>query len=123
MSGGYTYGEREPTEKCPYCGTECTADFVDIGVGYQQCGPYHCEGCGASQIGPYDRDRPLSADEKRTGWYGPDSDPGSSANVIGGKVVPHHQMINAYYGKFAGNPEYEKPGAVEDWFEQIRKKT
>jgi len=120
---GYAYGEKEPTGPCPYCSAECHADFVDIGVGYDQCGPYHCEACGASEIGPYDEPRELGPDEKRTGWYAPGSDPGSSANVIGGKVVPAHQMINAYYGKFAGNPDYEKPNLVEDWFKEIRKKT
>ena len=31
-----------PTVKCPYCNEECEADFVDIGVGYQQCGSYGC---------------------------------------------------------------------------------
>lgn len=38
-------------EKCPYCGTECEADWVDVGVGFVQCGPYYCENCGASEIG------------------------------------------------------------------------
>lgn len=42
----------EPKEKCPYCGDECNADFVDNGVGMVQCGPYHCFSCGASEIGP-----------------------------------------------------------------------
>lgn len=37
---------------CPYCDTEMEADFVDVGVGYVQCGPYHCYSCGASEIGP-----------------------------------------------------------------------
>lgn len=32
--------------KCPKCGAECEADFVDNGVGNQQCGPYVCEACG-----------------------------------------------------------------------------
>jgi len=66
----YTYGEREPVEKCPYCGASCDAPFVDIGLGFQQVGPYNCE-CGAVQIGPYDKPSDLSDDEKRTGWYAP----------------------------------------------------
>ncbi|WP_214807518.1 hypothetical protein [Exiguobacterium sp. s102] len=37
---------------CPYCDTKMEADFVDVGVGYVQCGPYHCYSCGASEIGP-----------------------------------------------------------------------
>lgn len=42
----------EPTEECPYCKTEMSADWVDVGVGSVQCGPYHCTACGASEIGP-----------------------------------------------------------------------
>lgn len=42
----------EPTENCPYCGSECEADWVDVGVGSVQCAPYHCESCGSSEIGP-----------------------------------------------------------------------
>lgn len=37
---------------CPYCQSEMDADFVDVGVGWVQCGPYHCVSCGASEIGP-----------------------------------------------------------------------
>ena len=32
--------------ECPECGLIATADFVDIGVGMQQCGPFGCEACG-----------------------------------------------------------------------------
>lgn len=31
---------------CPNCGFVARADFVDIGVGMQQCGPFGCEACG-----------------------------------------------------------------------------
>lgn len=41
-----------PTQECPYCKSEMEADFVDVGVGMVQCGPYHCYECGASEIGP-----------------------------------------------------------------------
>ena len=34
------------TIPCPECGTKCFAEFVDVGVGYQQVGPYHCSKCG-----------------------------------------------------------------------------
>lgn len=81
MGGGYSYGEQEPKERCPYCNALCCADFVDIGVGYTQCGPYHCERCGASQIGPFDGERPLTDRECDTGWYAPGTPAGSSANV------------------------------------------
>jgi len=118
---GYCYGEQQPTENCPYCNTPCDADFVDIGIGMQQCGPFHCEQCGASQIGPYDKERELSAREQQTGWYAPDSQPGSSANVIGGKVVSHRVMEKAYRDEFVGNPLYDWPGEVEGWFDRVRK--
>ena len=32
--------------QCPKCGGPCEADFVDIGVGEQQSGPYSCQECG-----------------------------------------------------------------------------
>ena len=41
-----------PSKPCPYCGSECEADWFDIGVGMHQCGPYYCDSCGASEIGP-----------------------------------------------------------------------
>jgi MinD superfamily P-loop ATPase len=68
---GYLYGEPEPTQNCPYCGQECSAEFVDIGVGMQQVTPFACEGCHAVQIGPYDEERPLTEQEIKTGWYEP----------------------------------------------------
>ncbi len=114
MSGGYGYGDPEPTDKCPYCDEVCYADFVDIGIGNQQCGPYHCESCGASQIGPYDEPRELTSDEQRTRWYAPDSEPGSSANVIGGKVVSHVEMREVY------RAEYPESGS-DKWKAEIRK--
>lgn len=74
-------------QRCPYCETVCHADWVDVGPGMVQCGPFHCDNCHASEIGPYDNPRPLSVDEERTGWYAPNSDPGSSANVVCGQIV------------------------------------
>ena len=143
------------TRPCPYCDTPCEADWVDVGVGHVQCGPFHCEACGASEIGPCDRYidsrgslsgdlrqslkdslrwgwrwfvqaqhahiharqpftfersnnyacskprnfapfRRLTAEEDATGWYAPDSAPGTSANVIGGEIVSHRQALAAY---------------------------
>lgn len=43
-----------PTTKCPYCNNDCEADWVDVGIGMVQCGPYYCDNCGASEIGYYD---------------------------------------------------------------------
>jgi len=57
--------------KCPYCGTEAEAEFVDIGVGMQQCTPYGCPNCQALEIGPHDEPKELTEVEKRTGWYEP----------------------------------------------------
>ena len=41
-----------PEKECPYCQEMMEADYVDVGVGMVQCGPYHCYNCGASEIGP-----------------------------------------------------------------------
>lgn len=96
MPTGYGYGQDPPTEECPYCGAICDADFVDIGVGFTQCGPFHCTECHASEIGPNDEPRELTEQEKKTGWYAPGSPPGSSANTIDGKIVTH-QVARAHY--------------------------
>lgn len=121
MSGGYCYGESEPIEACPWCGTPCRADFVDIGVGYTQCGPYHCENCGASERSGNDAARELTPKEIETGWYGPGSEPSEHANVIAGKHVSHRVMRDAYEQEFTGNPRYNEPGVVEQWWKDIRK--
>jgi hypothetical protein len=63
----YSLSDRD-SRPCPYCGSPSYAEFVDIGVGMEQCSPYLCENCGASQIGTYD-DSNLSSEEERTGWY------------------------------------------------------
>lgn len=64
----------EPQMPCPYCGKMCNADFVDIGVAMQQCGPYHCEACGAVEIGPTTKpNRPLTDKEREAGWLGGES--------------------------------------------------
>lgn len=42
-------------KRCPYCGYDkCDADFVDVGIGFIQCGPYFCDNCNASEIGSFD---------------------------------------------------------------------
>lgn len=43
-----------PSCNCPYCNSVCEADWVDVGVGMVQCGPYYCTNCGASEIGQFD---------------------------------------------------------------------
>ena len=96
------------------------ADFVDIGVGMQQCGPYHCDNCHASEIGPYDEDRKLSVIENKTGWYGPESQPGSSANVIGGRIVSYVQARDAYKSEFEGNALWHDKSYVDEWWKSQR---
>ena len=83
-------------EYCPYCKSICEADWVDVGVGMQQCGPFYCTNCYASQIGPFDKERELTEEELNTGWYGPGEPPGSSANVVGGKIVDHETAKQVY---------------------------
>lgn len=120
-TGGHAYGQHEPTEPCPYCGTICRADFVDIGVCFQQCGPFHCDNCFATQIGAYDAPRELTPEEEKSGWYAPGAEPGSSANVIAGRVVSHVQMRETYRREFVGNPLHADEKYVADWFEKTRK--
>lgn len=109
------------TEECPYCQTVCDADFVDVGVGEVQCGPFHCDECGASQIGPCDEERILTEDEKKYNWYSPASEPGSSANVIHGRHVSHQQMKATYENEFIDNPLWSDKNYVTNWWEEIRK--
>jgi len=53
--------------KCPYCGfAECEADWVDIGVGEVQCGPYYCPECGSSEIGGQDN---VQGKRRFRGWH------------------------------------------------------
>ncbi|MBL3821381.1 hypothetical protein RCJ96_06090 [Bacillus sp. BSL6] len=83
-----------PTKECPYCKEEMEADFVDIGIGMQQCGPYHCQVCGASEIGPelYD-------------WYYQDRE-GRTLYLTGKRR--YYIWAKKKY-KFSGNPVL-KPG-------------
>lgn len=100
-----------PSEKCPYCGNECEADWVDVGVGMVRCGPYHCRECGASEIGPeqekwwgrvdgkfaWKEGCPYTEQERKTGWYEPESKKVSPyANTVGGVLVDHQTAIIAY---------------------------
>lgn len=123
MSTGYTYGDKPPIENCPYCNHPTEADFVDIGVGMTQCGPYHCTRCYASEIGPFDKPRELTEREKQTCWYAPESEPGSSANVINGVVVSANVMDQVYRAEYTNNPNHGVPGHVEQWRDRIRRKT
>jgi len=83
------------TEDCPYCGAkDCEADWVDVGVGHVQCGPFVCMNCGASSIGPHDENH-RDEDEERTGWFKP-GNVGTSANTVGGVHVDHQTAKGLY---------------------------
>lgn len=88
----------EPTAPCPWCGKACYADWVDVGFGPYgvQCGPYYCEDCNASQIGPYDKKRELTHEEKKYGWYAPGSPLGSSVNAVGGVLISAGLALQLY---------------------------
>lgn len=101
---GYTYHDPEPKRRCPYCKALCCADFVDVGVGFMRCGPYHCEACLASEIGPYDKPVDLTEEERRVGWYKPGSPAGSSANVDAEGRHITHEEADALYRASKGVP-------------------
>lgn len=104
---GYAYGDAEPTEPCRYCGEACRADFCDIGVGYQQVGPYHCLQCGASEAGPYDKLDGRDDYDPSTGWYRPGAPAGSTANVDdGGKIISWREADTLYRAKHGVPPRY-----------------
>lgn len=113
MSGGHLYGEPEPKERCPYCNALCCADFVDVGIGMVQCGPYHCEVCGSSEIGPHDGEHNWSERERQTGWYEPGSPPGASANVDDeGNHIRYFEADTLYRAKLGVEPRYDKYGRL-----------
>lgn len=111
--GGYGYRDPEPKQRCPHCNALCCADFVDVGVGMVQCGPFHCEACGASEIGPNDEPRPLTEQESKTGWYAPGQPAGSSANTDEqGRVIRHFEADTLYRARHGVPPRYDKHGRL-----------
>jgi len=55
---------------CPFCKSEnVEVPYVDIGVGYQQCGPAFCYDCNAHQACPDDTMSSALKEEKDVGWY------------------------------------------------------
>lgn len=99
---------------CPYCQFPMEADHVDVGVGMVQCGPYHCDNCNASEIGPEYAERKdagkLTQEEIKTGFYrGGQISP--HANQLHGKPISHKQadaIYRANYFAKHGNP-YNAP--------------
>ena len=63
------------------------ADWVDVGVGIVQCGPYHCYECGASEIGPEMKYEKFTEEEIDTGYYKGKISP--YANTVNGEIVDH----------------------------------
>lgn len=59
---------------CRWCGTETYAEFVDIGVGFQQVTGGDCFECGARERGPYLNGGRISEVEQATMWAGPAED-------------------------------------------------
>lgn len=86
-----------PKETCPYCGTEgCEAEFTDVSVGFVQTGPFHCDACGATEIGGYDNTTPSQA-EREVGWYAPNSpNMPSTVSTIDGKFIDSATALTLY---------------------------
>ncbi len=81
--------------KCPYCESDnCEAEWVDVGVGFVQCGPYVCRDCGASEIGAYDK-TPATEFEKSKGWYAPDNH-SEHVSTIAGKIISSADALALY---------------------------
>jgi hypothetical protein len=90
MSAYSTY-----TETCPWCKTEgCEADWVDIGIGLQQCGPFVCPNCEATSIGAFDK-KIATEEEAKAGWYKPGKI-GDKTNTFLGKPVDHKTALDLY---------------------------
>lgn len=92
------YHDYDQPTICPYCNyDDCRADYVDVGVGMIQCGPYYCDNCGACQIGPYDKEAILSEKENEFGWYEPKREYLTSAPTVNGKLVRNHEDAKNLY--------------------------
>ena len=83
----------EGGDVCPYCGSIMECDTVNVGIGYQQCGPYHCKECGASEIHHSDT-LELDEDEQMTGFYKNRISP--IANTCCGHLVSHVEAKRLY---------------------------
>lgn len=88
----------QPTRLCPYCGLPTECDWVDVGVGLIQCGPYHCYECGASEMGreQFEPGCIATDEEREAGWY-KDGMISPYANTFNGHPVGH-KMAKDLYG-------------------------
>lgn len=66
-----------PVVTCGWCGSDDTdAEFVDIGVGWQQVTAAECNHCSATQMSLDDlySSRDIDPEDRKRGWYtGPDT--------------------------------------------------
>lgn len=86
-----------PIVPCPYCGTPCECDMVNVGVGLVQCGPGYCTECGASEIGSETIPESLLTEfESITGWYEPGKPVSPLANTVLGIPVDHKTAKRLY---------------------------
>jgi len=68
----------------------------------------------------FDEKRDITKVENDCGWYKPNTEPGSSANVINGRIVSYIQMRDAYQREFYANQKWHDKDYVEDWWEKTR---
>lgn len=59
--------------KCRWCGEETDAEYVDVGVGWQQVTGGDCR-CGGHEMGPYQNGGMITEVEFATAWHGPFED-------------------------------------------------
>lgn len=116
-----------PIAICPYCECkDCEADFCDVGVGMVQCGPYHCPACNASEASSRDT-RELTAKEKETGWYEPNTPVSEIANQLNGQLIDHGtakilqafaapQVPSTLSENKVGHPDYHDALDAEEHF-------
>ncbi len=60
--------------ECRWCKHKTYAEFVDVGVGFQQVTGGECYNCGAYEMGPYQTGGRISEVEMATMWIGPAED-------------------------------------------------
>jgi hypothetical protein len=94
-----SYSNSDMHRTCPYCGDpNAEADWVDVGVGFEQCTPFFCWNCEACQIGPYDKtyETQMTDEERKTGWYMPSRAYLTSAPMCNGLPVDHETAKELY---------------------------
>lgn len=72
---------------CPYCGSEnVDAEFVDVGVGFEQVTAAECGECGSVQVNPHDEEAKakLTEVERKVYWHrGEDVTEEQVAKILG----------------------------------------